>query len=301
LCTDDEEVIFDFVRPVVVNGIDEVATRPDLADRCLLVRLPAIPPARRRREKDILEAFAQAAPRIYGAVLSAVAGALAREPTTVLPVLPRMADFAVFATAAERALGWPAGAFVSAYTANRSDTTSSALDADLVAQLAVRFMSERREWCGTARELLDELRAHSTEQERQSRAWPGAPHVLSARLRRAAPMLRELGVDVDADALQGRDRERRRVLTLRKVGDRTDPGDPGPHSPGIAEDFPDPAGDPAGSLERPGSARDRSDSPARSGPISAVETTGIAGIAPTHNCSVDDAPFAEWVDSEVRR
>ena len=36
LCTDDEEIIFDFVRPIVLNGIDHAATRPDLADRCLL-------------------------------------------------------------------------------------------------------------------------------------------------------------------------------------------------------------------------------------------------------------------------
>jgi hypothetical protein len=300
LHTDDEEVIFDFLRPVIVNGIDDVATRPDLDDRCVVVRLPAIAPERRRRERDIVEAFSHAAPGIYGAVLSAVAGAIARERSTELPGLPRMADFAVFAAAAERALGWPDGAFIAAYAANRSETTSWALEADLIAQLVVRFMASRQEWRGTAKELLQELRAHASDQERESRAWPGAPHVLSSRLRRAAPVLRDLGLDVDADILEGA-RDRRRVLALRKVGDPSDRSDRSDHSSETIGDLSGPRSAHAASPSHSRSLGDRSVTASGSIVFSDTCKNAIAAIAPIRDFSSGEAPFADWVDEELGR
>jgi hypothetical protein len=284
LHTDDEEVIFDFIRPVVVNGIDDVATRPDLADRCLVITLPAIRAAKRRRERDILASFASAAPRIYGAILSAVAGALGRESEVDLVELPRMADFAVFATAAEEALGWSNGDFMRAYQANRNDATSIAFDADLVAQAVVRFMASRSEWTGPARDLLEQLAPSVSERDRESRAWPGAAHVLSARLRRAAPVLRELGVDVDADVSEGRGRDKRRVLALRGIAKPSVPSVP---MSDIAQES---------GASQPARGRSVADEEfSRSQANSVSGATGVAGDAGSGGI---DAPFADWVDDE---
>lgn len=133
LCTDDEEVVFDYVRPVLVNGIDDLAVQPDLADRCLVVALRRIADAERRCEKDLLSDLAGVAPRVFGALLDALACALKRVDVVQLPTLPRMADFARFVTAAEPALGWADGAFMEAYAANRTDVAAAALDASAVA------------------------------------------------------------------------------------------------------------------------------------------------------------------------
>jgi hypothetical protein len=43
LYRDQDEVLFDAVRPVILNGIEEIITRPDLADRALLLTLEPIP------------------------------------------------------------------------------------------------------------------------------------------------------------------------------------------------------------------------------------------------------------------
>jgi hypothetical protein len=307
LCTDDEEVIFDFVRPIVVNGIDDVATRPDLADRCLLVTLPPIPVARRRRERDLIGAFERAAPRIFGAVLSAVSGALAREASVHLPELPRMADFAVFATAAERGLGWHDGDFMAAYTANRRDTTAVALDADLVGQAVVRFMRDRADWQGPAKDLLEALSSAVGDAERESKGWPGAPHVLSARLRRSAPVLRELGIDVDADASEGRGRDKRRLVVLRTLAQTSVPTVRTAHVgdiPAESTDCKDTAGAPAVAGHRPRAPRGRSDGRREGGPpsprsaaISSVGDAGDAGDASSFS-EGSAAPFADWLDGE---
>ncbi len=43
LYTDGEETIFDAQRPIILNGIEEVATRGDLLSRTIVVRLRTLP------------------------------------------------------------------------------------------------------------------------------------------------------------------------------------------------------------------------------------------------------------------
>jgi hypothetical protein len=50
LYADQAEVLFDATRPVILNGIEDIITRPDLADRALLLTLPFISEAQRRPE-----------------------------------------------------------------------------------------------------------------------------------------------------------------------------------------------------------------------------------------------------------
>src|SRR5262249_24390101 len=54
--------------------------------------------------------------------------------------LPRMADFALWATACETGL-WPAGTFTRAYAANRNAAIEGIIDADPVAAFLPAFMS----------------------------------------------------------------------------------------------------------------------------------------------------------------
>jgi hypothetical protein len=42
---------------VILNGIEEIITKPDLADRTLFLTLEPIPEERRRPEQDLWAAF----------------------------------------------------------------------------------------------------------------------------------------------------------------------------------------------------------------------------------------------------
>jgi hypothetical protein len=57
LYTDSEEVLFDATRPLLLNGITDVATRPDLLDRALTVTLPPISEEKRRPEAALWREF----------------------------------------------------------------------------------------------------------------------------------------------------------------------------------------------------------------------------------------------------
>ena len=52
LYSDADEVLFASTRPIVLNGIEDIVTRPDLADRAIVLTLPAIPESERKLETD---------------------------------------------------------------------------------------------------------------------------------------------------------------------------------------------------------------------------------------------------------
>jgi hypothetical protein len=183
LYTDQDEVLFDAARPVILNGIEDIVTRPDLADRAMFLTLEPIPEDRRRSEAELWAAFEAERPRILGVLLD-VEG-VKRLPEIRLEKLPRMADFALWATACETAL-WPVGTFWSAYSGNRDEAVESVIEADPIASTVRAFMATLSEWTGTASDLLGTLTEAAGERIARSKTWPDSPRALSGRLRRAA-------------------------------------------------------------------------------------------------------------------
>jgi len=173
-------------RPVILNGIVDLVARPDLADRALLVTLPGIAAAARRPEAELWAAFEAERPRLIGALLTAVAEGMRRRPETQLSGLPRMADFALWATACETAL-WPAGTFQATYAGNLAGAASDLFEADAVATALFGFLHARDRWEGTATDLLSAL-ARSPGPD--VRDWPGNPRAFAGRLRQLAGALR---------------------------------------------------------------------------------------------------------------
>ena len=207
LYTDHDEVLFDATRPVILNGIEDIVTRPDLADRALFLTLEPIPEEQRLPEKELWAAMERERPLILGALLDAVVQGLLMLPQTHLDELPRMTDFALWATACEEGL-WPEGTFWSAYHGNREEAVDTVIDADPVAGAVRAFLQGRQEWGGTATDLLAELDAVVGVKQSSAKTWPASARALSGRLRRAASFLRNVGIDVTYDREGGRKRAR---------------------------------------------------------------------------------------------
>ncbi len=215
LYTDAEEMIFDATRPVILTSIEEITTRGDLLERSIILHLPDIPEEKRRTEAEFWADFDRARAGILGALLDIVAAGLKNLPTVKLPRLPRMADFALWVTACEPALGWETGSFLRAYAGNVADVNELALESSPVAGPVRQFAEARRIWEGTATELLTELARLAGEEITRSRDWPKKPNTLSGKLKRLAPHLRKAGVGIDF----GRGRNRRTIhLQVAAIG-----------------------------------------------------------------------------------
>lgn len=218
LYSDSDEVLFEARRPVIMNGIEEFVTRGDLLDRTVLEALPPIPEGRRRPEKEFWAAFEEARPRLLGALLDAVVGALSRIHRTQLDRLPRMADFALWATAAEPELGLAPGAFMEAYDQNRTAANDIALEASAISNELKKFVETRKEWEGTATELLDALNDQASEEVRRRRDWPKSARAMGGALRRITPNLTAEDIKVEFDRSGGK-RRLIHLIQLEQEGD----------------------------------------------------------------------------------
>ena len=194
LYTNDEEVLFKAARPTLLNGIEDVIGRSDLADRTIFLTLTPIGEEQRRSEAELWREFELARPTILGALLDAAAHGLRTVSTLELRRLPRMADFAVWATACETAM-WPTGTFTRAYAANREAAIESIIDADPIAALVRELMSRRSLWTGSAADLL-RVSLEQTGQISNGAPWLKNPRVLAGHLRRAQTSLRARGIDI---------------------------------------------------------------------------------------------------------
>ena len=174
-------MLLDAIRPAILNGIEEVVNRPDLADRAIFLTLEPIPDDKRRLEAELWAAFEAVRPRILGALLDAVAVGLERLPEIRLKKLPRMADFAIWATACETALrhqdgtSWEDGTFMKAYGGNIDEAVESVLDANLVATAVRTLMANQTSGPGPPRTCWTCLAASRGRKPPKPRPGPPMP------------------------------------------------------------------------------------------------------------------------------
>jgi len=223
LYSDDEEKLFDTMRPAIINGITDVAGRSDLIDRSLIINIPQMTEDQRRPEARLWAEFEAMQPYILGALLGTVACALENRVNVKLGRLPRMADFAIWVVAAEPALGWDDGTFINAYNANRSAANGLALESSPVVPF-IRRLVELGSWTGTSTDLLKRLNGLADDRVQRLKSWPKAGNTLSGILRRLAPNLRADGIDVEFPR-----NHKTKTLTIRlleEVAETSSPSSP---------------------------------------------------------------------------
>jgi hypothetical protein len=222
LHTDSEEILFDATRPIILNGIDDIAGNADLADRSLIVTLPQVSEENRIPEKTFWREFSLAQPSILGAFLNAVSAAVGNLEHVRIPRLPRMADFARWVCAASPALPFSPEEFLQAYSDNRRESIYASIESSPVA-VSIQGLTAAEDWEGTATDLLQALSGHVSDEIRKGKAWPKDARTMSGKVRRLAPLLRQSGVDVDFRT-EGHQKTKKIILTRksRPSSDRRD-------------------------------------------------------------------------------
>ena len=192
LYSDDDQILIDAMKPIMINGIEELALRPDLKDRTVAVVLPTIEEEHRIEEGEFWQRFEAARPGILGALLDVMAAGIANLPKVKLSRLPRMADFARWIAACEPALGWEPGSFAEIYSANRTALGELAIEANETVRL-IRDNAVCHDAHESVGSLLDKLRALCGDDRGKLKELPKTPRALGGLLRRYAPELRTAG------------------------------------------------------------------------------------------------------------
>ena len=198
------EKVIEVSRPIILNGIDDIATRMDLLSRSILVTLPVIPKSKRKTMLELDKALAVMAPRIFGVLLDALSCAIRNRDTVRLSGLPRLADFVQFASASESSFGFQPGAVAAAMEENQKDATANALALDTIGSALLEHIADSPEnsWRGTASELYQLL----TPEFKIPKTWPVDAASFSKRLIRLFAALLDRGVEIDRIRVSGGER-----------------------------------------------------------------------------------------------
>jgi hypothetical protein len=195
LYSDHDEAVFDATRPLVLNAIPNLgAARPDFLDRALMVEFLSIKPSLRRDERRFWREYFERRPWILGALLDAAVTGLRNLSEVKLEETPRLADFALWISACEQAMGLEPGEAAAACLDNSAETHSLALEASSLYQPLAQLAREG--FTGTVAELGARLDSMVSEAIRGSVQWPKAPNALGNALRRMVPNLRAAGIEL---------------------------------------------------------------------------------------------------------
>lgn len=196
LYTNEELVKRAFRRPIIINGINAVATRPDLAERSIIISLPEVTEEGRLTEEEMREKMFAAHPRILAALLDALVFAMKwrpriRQQMRQAKISHRMADSVEWITAAEEAMGFPFGSFISAIKQRQSSAGEDALEGHPCLQVIMELLDENsRGFCRiTMADMVDKVVA--TDAHRTQKGIPTTARMMSSWFQREKKRLKD--------------------------------------------------------------------------------------------------------------
>lgn len=197
LYTNGEEFVLNAKAPIILNGINPVATRGDLIERAVSIELPTIPPEKRRDEQLLEATWQEEYPLIFTGLLNLFSQALRALPDVTIPngMQKRMIDYQKLGEAVAVNLGYPHGEFSRMLDVAQGDGVLRMLDSyGIAVPLQAMVDASKKPWTGNYLELLHDL----NDRQRFDRVnWPKSPSHLAYQIKRIAPGLLRVGVNVE--------------------------------------------------------------------------------------------------------
>ena len=218
LYTDDEEHALRLHSAMILNGIHQFIDQPDLAQRCLPLRLRPIDRQARKSEHALNAELAADFPAILGGLYNLIAGILAALPKVEVTNPERMIEFVEWIAAMEQTEGVPPGIFQALYSeALQNGQLDTLMDNPLAAAI-IEFMDNHHDdkygdeqWSGTPTAFLQALNFTVDPNTVRSRDWPRNAIALSKRIPALQASLLSQGIKIELS------RGKNRAITLTKV------------------------------------------------------------------------------------
>lgn len=181
---------------VILNGIGDFVSRPDLAERCNIIYLDTI--QKRLTEKQVWKEFDELKPKLLGSIFNTIAAGLTLLPEMEKSVTEfhRMADFSLYGAAFIKAMGLSPEEFIDDYTQANTQLIADCSSADPFNSVIKSFVENNSgKWTGTATKLLEALKSSSTVAHSVVSKYSAS--ILSRKLSQNSTDLKAVGVNVD--------------------------------------------------------------------------------------------------------
>lgn len=191
--TDEDTINIKQSSPVLMNGIG-YSKLPDLAQRFVTIELKRMSDADRKLETDIWKEFESQHPFLLGGLCQALSNTMRalRDGFKRPSALPRLADFAVFAHAAECGNGWPEGVVENAFKRSYETNLDEIIDNNPFFSCLSDYIEEKGDFQGTTLELLNAINERTRENYKRLDEWPKTANGVSMVLRKNGAVLNKM-------------------------------------------------------------------------------------------------------------
>ena len=213
-----EETKFKAKRPIIINGIPEIVTKPDLLDRLVKLELPKL--ASYGDEGELEEEFKKLAPYIFDVLLTAAAEGLKNLPNVEIgKAKDRTVNFMKWVCACAPALGFTQEEFLKAYEANRGKSKGMSVELSSLGSELESWAREQESkvdrdgksqiFYGQTKELVKKLEQHAgygyeSYDDRPPRDWPDTPQSAGRQLQLLNATLLSRGLEItEAKKIKG--------------------------------------------------------------------------------------------------
>jgi len=215
LYTTNDEMTLSIKKPILLNGIDEIAERGDLVSRSIKIELQKLKQS--KTETSVWSGFMANTPDILGSLLDGLSMSLKNIDRIKIDQLLRMSDFCKWASAGGNAYGWNKNDFMAAYRANVQSSYIDSIEASTFATGIVQMFKNRLEFEGRPLELLQEVEgSFISDKVRHSHNWITTAKGVMNKLNRYQDALEVYGITF----VKEKDRTNRTILPITRNVDR---------------------------------------------------------------------------------
>jgi hypothetical protein len=167
-----DQTVLKASRPVLISSIVQVAQRPDLADRAIVVEARGLGLSGRRTEEELWQEFEADRPMLFGTLCDLLSAALGNYLTTTAPAGIRMADSARWAIAGLQFTNWNAEELGLIWRSNRRAANIALLEGNVVGSALLDYLEQHPEgWEGRTTDLLERLTEKVSDGVKRSKFW----------------------------------------------------------------------------------------------------------------------------------
>lgn len=213
LYTDQDEVIFNYRRKIIINGIAPSLEFPDYRERSIFYEMLPLKEHERLTEEEYNKKFDYILPYVLGNIFTTLQKALQLYDKVrgELKNLERMADFTIFGECISRALGYQPLSFRDSYSERVQFSSVDARESYPILQLIDNLMADesKEKYEDTVTKFYKRIKgiAEKEEVDIDSRgvSFPRLPNKTKQHLQKLKPILRNIGFEVEVNPYNKRD------------------------------------------------------------------------------------------------
>jgi 5S rRNA maturation endonuclease (ribonuclease M5) len=194
LYSDSDETVIDVKRPIILNGISASITAQDLIDRTISIETPII--HERQETSHLWKQYGNSHRSILGGLLNIFCSALKKLPGIKVPKEnhARLIEFIRLGMAVAESMGESNINFIHEFNASRQESIARTIDSSPVATALIDYLDKQYQKeiqmpINELFKLVEPFRQHNTD------LWPRSAKGFADALRRAAPALRQMGIE----------------------------------------------------------------------------------------------------------